>query len=726
MTIIEQILGPDGLLVRDGGRHSAQQLDYAQRAWQGFQSGAASRTSFNCLQAETGTGKSIGYLVPLMLYAVESGARVAVSTYTRALQRQLLRADGDAVRVAGWIAELTGRRPSIARRVGMGNFVSAVACARLYDQLTLENDKANEPALELLDDLIQWLGEAHEGRSVNSGELEDFLADRGLEYLPAKVTRQSIALRTTSPDEEKRVYEAHVLASKSADVLVCNHATLMLHAYRWGAVLDDERPIKVLVCDEADRLGAAAESIIGADISLHNLQVLGSQVAQEFKVPGLAESITALHQAIMAIKPPASDAMAFERAPDIAPVLDAATHSVGVALKQIRSTLDKLNQGATLVDMPATSVGRLQEFANTATDLMTFSEALQSNNETGVISWSPVRAYPSLRLGNPNPARVLSRLWRTALMDGRAPVRPPLNSVLFTSATLATPGKPLQQAFDGFCSEVGVIRHKDAETGEPIHNVLTELFGRFAPGHFGRMRFVVTDPRAPYPTRNNEDEGVQTNPDWLDYTAAAVRAAHEQGGRTLVLSLSFADTAALAKRLSDLSPLHHRPGEALDGLLRGYREHERAILVTPAAWEGVNLPGLIQHLVISRIPFMAQDSHQQTIYRVHLQRQGFAEDKIKSLLLGRALTAARRRLAQGFGRGIRSVSDDVTAWILDPRFPKPDSFRDSLDPLLLDFRQVRQYPTMVECIPQRFREKTWPAAKIFTIDHTLYTPEVLV
>ena len=111
---VNAILGDGGIAQRNNKRFrfNAQQLDYSIRAASGFCrfDEKVGRSSINMLQAATGLGKTLAYLVPAFLYAAHTGKRVAVSTYTRYLQRQIL--DKDAVAAGAWVTELTGKSNS--------------------------------------------------------------------------------------------------------------------------------------------------------------------------------------------------------------------------------------------------------------------------------------------------------------------------------------------------------------------------------------------------------------------------------------------------------------------------------------------------------------------------------------------------------------------------------------------------------------------------------------
>ena len=104
---------------------------------------------------------------------------------------------------------------------------------------------------------------------------------------------------------------------------------------------------------------------------------------------------------------------------------------------------------------------------------------------------------------------------------------------------------------------------------------------------------------------------------------------------------SYADVERLVPLLP--SVIAHRQGVPVQKVLEAYRATPNCCLITPGAWIGADLPGLIQNLVIPRIPFPPSGS----------DGQGNGAQ-----LLSDTLT----KLAQGIGRAIRSEADDVTLW----------------------------------------------------------------
>ena len=179
----------------------------------------------------------------------------------------------------------------------------------------------------------------------------------------------------------------------------------------------------------------------------------------------------------------------------------------------------------------------------------------------------------------------------------------------------------------------------------------------------------------------------EANPDFIHYVANVISQAHAEGGRCLVLVPSFSDVANLAPLFADygLDPLMHMRGEGLAPLLTAYKLKNDAILVSPGAWEGVDLPGLVDHLVIGRVPFSPPDN---------------AREAVTGPQAWRSLSRGMRRLKQGVGRALRRPDDEAKVWIADPRFPLPSAL--TRDPLKRIYSS-RGVATLVGAIPTRFK-----------------------
>jgi Rad3-related DNA helicase len=336
------------------------------------------------------------------------------------------------------------------------------------------------------------------------------------------------------------------------------------------------------------------------------------------------------------------------------PAMATAASQIGTALRRAAAEADP-DHAEALRDM--------------ADDLRRF--ATEDGPRTGAALVADVAAGPSLQLAAVDAAGWLG----SALKD---------RQVVLMSATLG--------------------RHEDDTEEFKELRLACRRFGFFdvkpvivSPARFGTMGFRLASRATPLPFEDAETP----NPAFFDTAAGMVRQA-AQAGRTLVLCASYADVEQLAPRLSKEALLHRR-GQRLAALVERFKADPQAVLVTPGAWAGLDLPGLVEQVVILRLPLGRPDPLRQAVLAMALARRGMAEADARNILAAEARGDAMRRLTQGMGRGIRGPEDRCTVWIADPRFPLPAS-------IVTDLRRgltqgpAEAWKDFAKAIPLRFRQ----------------------
>jgi ATP-dependent DNA helicase DinG len=285
-----------------------------------------------------------------------------------------------------------------------------------------------------------------------------------------------------------------------------------------------------------------------------------------------------------------------------------------------------------------------------------------------------------------------------------------LESAIFTSATL---GNQSSNVASSMGAPFGI---------SPQYHHIAEC-ARFEPTEFGKLGFVVPGPECPAPVEaaQEEEEAPNISPEWYQYAAAMIEEAHGRGGRALVLTPSYRDVNELTTRLSGCDNeaiLGHFRGLQLKSLIPAFRSLENAILITPAGWEGLDLPGLIDHLIIARIPFAPPDRVvQRVMYNRYVQQRNMRHGEAQKVIYGNDLMNTVNRVRQGIGRAIRKNDDAATVWIADPRFPWPSKL--AKDVSLSAPRVGHKRKALLQSIPSRFRESgmdeaPWERAEVFT------------
>ena len=285
-----------------------------------------------------------------------------------------------------------------------------------------------------------------------------------------------------------------------------------------------------------------------------------------------------------------------------------------------------------------------------------------------------------------NPGRILRRTY-----DRR--------KTLFVSATLVAGS----ENFEPFLRSVGADRCAGMRT--PVRAEIE---------NFGGMSFALADRGVPTPFGDN---GLR-EPAFDEFAACTVRKAMDTGGRVLVLTPSFADVEEIARRIPGI--IAHRRGEALPACLEALKSSDRGVLATPAAWAGTDLPGLVDHIVILRLPFPPPEAAREALLRRLLETRGYGDANAASILRSQNRRETIRRLAQGMGRGVRTPDDRVKVWIADPRFPFPDTI--VRDPrLMISQGLATNHRELAQAIPGRFRE-AYECAEIVLCDDDPASP----
>jgi Rad3-related DNA helicase len=118
------------------------------------------------------------------------------------------------------------------------------------------------------------------------------------------------------------------------------------------------------------------------------------------------------------------------------------------------------------------------------------------------------------------------------------------------------------------------------------------------------------------------------------------------------------------------------------------------ILISASAWEGVDLPGMINNLVITRLPFSPPATVHDRALEHALIQKGYSRKSAQAAVFSRSLLGSRRKFRQGLGRSIRCADDHSKIWICDPRFPPPND----------QSKIHKSGHAFLQSIPKRFRE----------------------
>jgi len=639
------------------------------------------------VEAGTGTGKSLAYLLPALAWATGQGRRVVVATHTVNLQEQLVGKDLPLIVASG----------AVPGRVALVKGRAQYACLKLWDErLQSEADPAEAPFLARF---ATWLAQTETG---DRGELGLYGEDE--ERFAALSTDAVACTGRRCPYYEPCFLFRARRKAEHADVVVVNHA--LLFANLRTDVLPD---YDYLVCDEAHHLEDEASQHLGRVVGERSVErfwrlldrgdgapaplrpggllpVLRTRYAPSVLLgavgPG-AETARQLDFAAAALHTAREGAVAYfdglrtwvgRRQPD-SPYGRATVRfeprpglggdalwdgitvpgermmqglaDLGAALGAVAACLD---DGSPETAGAAEHVAELQGLAARAAELAQDVELALTGRE-GWVTWCEVA---ETRTGGQG-AVVL----RACPVDPGAILEQELfarkRSVVLASATLSVRGR-----FDYLRGRLGL--------GDNEQGGRTDELAVGSPFDFRRQALLCVPSNAPRPAPGDAAGHARAVAPWLS------RLLRTSRGHALVL---FTSNRLMREMRALLRPVLEAEGIAcLAQGLDGSRSHlaatlrrgeETVILGSASFWEGVDVQGdALRCLVIAQLPFWPPDIPLQQARQESIAARGGSP--FRELQLPQAIL----RFKQGFGRLIRSTADRGVAVVLDPRLVSAD------------------------------------------------------
>jgi Rad3-related DNA helicase len=631
------------------------------------------------VEAGTGTGKSLAYLVPAALTAAERGESIVLSTNTLTLQDQLIRKDVPDLKAA--LAETKPGEPvEVVAVKGRTNYVCLRRWFPWEHQPSLEPDEARLKAK-----VLAWLPR------TETGDRSELRLTGGEEAF-----WRQIAEEEGSCDPGKCVFHQRGQcflfrarrAAEGAHLVVVNHALLLTDVASSNRILPD---YDTLVVDEAHHLEDQATSQFTVTLSEPQLVELADAVARQDGAAMAGVAAGALAFVLGAVADEAGHKLSrtarekLDEALSAADLIRAAGRDLFAALEFVHLDSGDLAGGAERARrvtaatraMPSWQAVEaawdrlLDGFKRTETVLRWFATAVDAIDDVAAADLAEAGERQELLLSD--LATALRAVVETASKYAQAfdipepgrvfwlERRGPLDRIVFRSAPLdvsellqerlfrktrATILTSATMAVDGRCDYMA------SRLGIPDASSL------IVPSPF--------DYRAAVLLHLADDMPDPTHPEYhaaLQETLVETLAATH--GRALVLFTSHATLADVARAIS--SPLQERGVTVLaqrrDGspqqlVERLRREENVAVLGTASFWEGVDVAGeALSLLVIARLPFNVPTDP------VFAARSEAFEDAFA----GYAVPQAVLRFKQGFGRLIRSSQDRGVCAVLDRR-----------------------------------------------------------
>lgn len=578
------------------------------------------------VQAGTGTGKSLGYLVP----ALAHGERVVVATATLALQRQLV--ERDLPRTVDALHPLLRRRPEFAMLKGRSNYL---CLHRLHEGVPQEEEdglfdpfESAAPTSKLGKDLLRLRDWSDETETGDRDDLTPGVSDRAWSQVSVS-SRECLGASKCAygPD---CFAEAARERAKLAEVIVTNHALLAIDAIQGAPVLPGH---EVLIVDEAHELVSRVTGVATGELTPGGVNRAVRRAAKlvDEKAADQLQTASETFERLMELALPGR----LETIPeDLGYALMALRDAARTCLSALGNTKDKSVQDEDAV--------RKQAYA-AVESVHDVAERLVEGSEFDVVWYERHERYgASLRVA---PLSV-SGLLREKLFADR--------SVVLTSATLKLGGD-----FNGVGASMGLAPEGMGDDGETSETPPWKGLDVGSPFDYGKQGILYVAKHLSPPGRDS------SRADMMDELAELVEAA---GGRTLGLFSSMRGARAAAEELRGRLglPILLQGEETLGELIRRFAEDaETCLFGTLSLWQGVDVPGPnCQLVVMDRVPFPRPDDPLMSA------RQKAVEQAGGNGFMAVAATHAALLMAQGAGRLVRATGDRGVVAVLDPRLER--------------------------------------------------------
>lgn len=607
---MRQVFGPGGFLERcmlGGYEHRSGQLEMAEVVHDAFE-----KHHHAIVEAGTGTGKTLAYLVP----AICSGRRVVISTATKSLQEQLFQKD------VPFLQKHFAPNLKAAVMKGRSNFLCISKLNQMADQGLLKGMEE----LDAFQQIKQW------SKLTETGDRAEltFLPDDSELWMRLDARRDTCTGQKCPSFNPCFVTGMHQRA-KEADLIIVNHhlffADLALKQDDFGSILPE---YSAVVFDEAHEIEDTASDYFGRQISNFRLEELARDADQTLRLlnqgtPALlrrTQRIREKSRSFFELFPPRDGRYPFSR------------NERASFLEQNRETYDALGAALKSFETECAALAQKPEeilrIARRSFELRQELNFLLDSNEKNFVYWYERRNKGVFLAATPID---VSQLLREKLFEA-------FDTVILTSATMTVGGR-----FSFIRQRLGLDHAKE----------------RGLPPEFNyEKQALLYIPRAMPDVRN---------------TAFASRAADEivnlletSQGRAFCLFTSYSQMNDLFERIRTRVPfpLLLQGTAPKPALLERFKNTPGAVLFATASfWQGVDVPGeQLSCVIVDRLPFAVPSDPIVAARVAALQEEGrnaFSEFQVPEAVLA---------LKQGFGRLIRTKTDRGVLALLDSRIER--------------------------------------------------------
>ncbi len=632
---LEKIFGPEGVISRSHGNYEHRE---GQIAMAGQVALAFEEKRHLIVEAGTGTGKTLAYLVPAIAAAVGGKRRIVISTGTKNLQEQLMEKD------IPFLQKALSTKFTAAYMKGRSNY----AC--LYRIQKAEH----QPVLDGLDQLGHFRRVSEWTRETRTGdrrELEDLPED--LPFWSRINAKGDTCIGQKCPDFDPCFITRMRAGAEAADIIVVNHhlffADLNVRGNQFGKVIPD---YSAVIFDEAHLIEDIAADYFGFQVSNFQIDELARDAVSlpitdaaatldidraAAKILGIAEQFWSRFSQLRFEGRVSLDRDAFQQH-----VGDSGSRAtpLGEAYFALDSSLQRLETGLALfADSIPEADSLLRRTRQTRFDL----DFIVTQSEKAFVYWIEKRGKGTFLRASPVD---VSGLLREKLFER-------VESCILTSATLSSGGR-----FDFIRGRLGLDGAKTNTFEAPSafdHENQAILY----------LPRAMPDPRSPEFTQLAAGE--------------IVKLLKATQGRAFVLCTSNQSMNALYELVSSrvTFPCFVQGSMSKTGLLDRFRDTPNAVLfATTSFWQGIDVQGeQLSCVIIDKLPFAVPSDP------LVAARSRFIEDHGGNSFFDFSVPQAVIALKQGIGRLIRSRTDRGVIAILDPRLRTKRYGRDFLQSL---------------------------------------------
>jgi ATP-dependent DNA helicase DinG len=638
LNFMEEIFGPRGLIAQAHPEyeHRPGQIQMAEAVLRAFE-----ERRHLIVEAGTGTGKTLAYLVPAVAAATARGGRVVISTGTKNLQEQLMEKD------IPFLQRVLPKKFTAAYMKGRSNYLCLQRVKRAETTPILDGLED----IDYFDEVRRWSRDSQTGDRAELTELPE-----NLSFWRHIDARSEICTGQKCADYDACYITRMRQRASDADIIIVNHhlffADLALRGGEYGQVIPD---YSAVIFDEAHQVEDVAAEYFGSQVSnyqvedmLRDLQMLPvtdaglnreltrasnrvARFAEQFWM-GFARGERG-DEGRSPIAPGTFARKGRDGAIEATP-LGEAYLSLDGSLSRLETTLDVLKE------KPPEAENLIRRIRETRFNL----EFIVAGDDRRYVYWVERRGRGLFLRASPID---VSTLLQDKLFER-------VETVVLTSATLASAG-----SFDFIKRRLGLAASAEDDEGDASSNPSTGKTDELvAPSgyNYEEQAVLYLPPRMPEPR----------SPQWAECAAdEVIKILNVSRGRAFVLSTSLSGMRALYERVAPEVefPCFVQGSMAKAGLLERFRSTPHAVLFATASfWQGVDVRGeQLSCVVIDKLPFAVPTDP------VVAARQRFIEEQGGSSFYEYSVPQAVITLKQGLGRLIRSAADRGLLAVLDPR-----------------------------------------------------------